>query len=88
MNLNKSLASQEQLSEILSGNGIKIAGSGTNTPLRDAPRLAAEYGGKATDWSKVSSSSYISSDGAKLEIHAYQNTVTGQVVEPKSIKLK
>lgn len=47
-----------------------------------------EYGGKATDWSKVGSSSYLFSDGLKFEIRAYQNTVTGQVVEPKSIKVK
>jgi filamentous hemagglutinin len=39
LNLNKSLASQQQLSQLTSGNGVNIAGNGTNVPLRDAPRL-------------------------------------------------
>jgi filamentous hemagglutinin len=88
LNLNKSLASQQQLSDLSAGNGVNIAGSGTNVPLRDAPRLVSEYGGQPGDWSKVSSSSYTAADGAQYEIHAYRNTVTGQVVEPKSIPLK
>ncbi|WP_157730977.1 DUF637 domain-containing protein [Variovorax sp. HW608] len=88
LNLNKSLASQQQLSELLSGNGINIAGNGTSVPLRDASRLVAEYGGQASDWSKVSSASYTAADGLKFEIHAYRNAITGQVVEPKSIPLR
>jgi len=88
LNLNKSLASQQQLSQLESGNGIDIAGNGTNVPLNDVSRLVAEYGGQASDWSKVSSSSYTAADGTQFEIHAYRNAVTGQVVEPKSIPLK
>ncbi|WP_245004757.1 hypothetical protein [Paraburkholderia sacchari] len=88
LNLNKSLASQQQLSDLATGKGVNIAGSGTNVPLRDAPRLVSEYGGQPGDWSKVSSSSYTAADGAQYEIHAYRNTITGQVVEPKSIPLK
>ncbi|GAB3627898.1 hypothetical protein GCM10027419_27490 [Pandoraea terrae] len=88
LNLNKSLASQQQLSELASGNGINVAGNGTNVPLRDAPRLASEYGGQASEWSKVSSSSYTAADGTQFEIHAYRNAVTGRIVEPKSIPLK
>ncbi|WP_244136841.1 VENN motif pre-toxin domain-containing protein [Burkholderia pyrrocinia] len=88
LNLNKSLANQQQLSQLTSGNGINIAGNGTNVPLRDAPRLVSEYGGQASDWSKVSSSGYTAADGSLFEIHAYRNAVTGQVVEPKSIPLK
>ncbi|PJO24579.1 hypothetical protein EXE55_09340 [Burkholderia glumae] len=88
MNLNKSLASQQQLSQLTSGSGINIAGNGTNVPLRDAARLVSEYGGQASDWSKVSSSSYTSADGSQFEIHAYRNAVTGQGVEPKSIPFK
>ncbi|MEJ8827508.1 hypothetical protein WKW80_36965, partial [Variovorax humicola] len=88
LNLNKSLASQQQLSQLESGNGINIAGSGTNIPLRNASRLASEYGGQISDWSKVSSASYTAADGLKFEIHAYRNTATGRVVEPKSISIK
>ncbi|NKJ48090.1 hypothetical protein CIC12_15345 [Burkholderia sp. SG-MS1] len=88
LNLNKSLASQQQLSDLAAGNGTNIAGSGTSVPLRDASRLVSEYGGQPSDWSKVSSSSYTAADGTQFEIHAYRNTATGQVVEPKSIPLK
>jgi filamentous hemagglutinin len=87
LNLNKSLASQQQLSELISGRGTNIAGSGTNVPLRDVDRLVAQYGGQPGDWSKVSSSSYKAADGSTFEIHAYRNAVTGQLVEPKSIPL-
>lgn len=82
--LNKSLASQQQISQ-LSGNALSVAGNGSNVPLRDAPRLAAQYGGDASNWSKVTSSSYTASDGTQYEIHAYKNAVTGQVVEPKTV---
>ncbi|WP_322011754.1 hemagglutinin repeat-containing protein [Paraburkholderia sp. J12] len=88
LNLNKSLASQQQLSDLAAGNGTNIAGNGTSVPLRDASRLVSEYGGQPSDWSKVSSSSYTAADGTQFEIHAYRNTATGQVVEPKSIPLK
>ena len=46
LNLNKSLASQQQLSE-LAGQATSVAGNGSNSVLRDAPRLAAEYRGKS-----------------------------------------
>ena len=88
LNLNKLLASQEQLSQLMTGNGIPIAGDGGNALLRDAPRLVSEYGGQSSDWSKVTSSSYRAADGSQFETHAYRNAVTGQVVEPKSIPLK
>jgi hypothetical protein len=50
--------------------------------LRDAPRLAAEHGGEAKGWSKVSGGSHVAKDGTKIETHAYQNGNT--VVEPKT----
>ncbi|WP_169740135.1 two-partner secretion domain-containing protein [Paraburkholderia acidipaludis] len=84
LNLNKSLASQQQLSE-LTGAVTTVAGNGSNTTLRDAPRLVAEYGGNPSDWSKVTSSSYTAADGTQYEIHAYKNAVTGEIVEPKTI---
>lgn len=67
LNLNKSLASQQQLSDLAVGNGVNIAGSVTNVPLRDVSRLVSEYGGQPSDWSKVSSSSYAAADGAQYE---------------------
>ena len=88
LGLKKQLANQQQLFELTTGKGLSIAGNGASTTLRDAPRLASEYGGNSSDWSKISSQGYVSSNGIKFEIHAYRNAVTGQIVEPKSIRLK
>ena len=82
--LNKQLASQEQVGELNSGVAERIAGAGTNKPLRDAPRLANEYGGEAGDWAKIGSSNRKHLDGFSQETHAYQNVKTGQIVEHKS----
>jgi hypothetical protein len=50
-----------------------------------AARLAAEYGGSAEDWVKVTSSHYKSPiDGSNFETHAYVNLKTGQVVGAKT----
>ncbi|CAI1845705.1 Possible hemagglutinin (DUF638) [Serratia quinivorans] len=85
LNLNKSLASEAQLADLVKSGGASLAGNGAKDPLRDAPRLVAEYGGKVSDWSKVSSKSYTAADGSQFEIHAYRNAITGQLVEPKTI---
>ncbi len=86
IDLNKSLASQEQMGQLAAGNGDVMSGAGTATTLRDSQRLAAQYGGDAGDWQKVNSGNY-NPGGAKgggFETHAYQNSKTGQVVEMKS----
>jgi filamentous hemagglutinin len=88
LKLNKSLASESQLSELSRTGGLAVAGAGTETTLRVAEDLAKQYGGKASDWSKVTSSSYKAADGTIFEIHAYRNSVTGKLVEPKSIPIK
>jgi len=82
--LNKQLASQEQVGELNSGVAERIAGAGTNKKLRDAPRLANEYGGNNSDWAKIRSSNRSHADGFNQETHAYQNTITGQTVEYKT----
>ena len=86
LNLNKSLASQEQMGQLAAGQGEAIAGAGTGTTLRDSQRLASQYGGDPGDWQKVASGNY-NPGGAKgggFETHAYQNVKTGQVVEMKT----
>jgi filamentous hemagglutinin len=88
LNLNKSLANEAQLADLMKNGGTSVAGKGAKKELRDAPRLVAEYGGNASDWSKVTSESYKAADGTIFEIHAYRNAITGQLVEPKSIPLK
>ena len=83
--LGKQLASESQLADVMAGEGTAIIGAGTGRALNDAQRLATEYGGSASDWAKVSSSTYKAKDGSIIEVHACQNIRTGKVVEAKSV---
>jgi RHS repeat-associated protein len=85
--LEKALASEAQTAKLLTGKGEAIAGAGTKKEFRDAERVAAEHGGQAKDWSKVSGGDHVAKDGTKIETHAVENKVTGQVGEIKT-KLK
>lgn len=79
--LAKSLASEEQIAQ----TGIGLAGSGTENALRVAQQLAQDYGGEPGDWAKMSSTARDMPDGTHIETHWYENVVTGQRVEYKSI---
>lgn len=68
------LASQAQMSE----KGVSILGK-----LRAGSRLASQYGGKASDWVKMSSTSY-SNAFRTIETHWYQNLRTNARVEFKT----
>ena len=78
--LRRSLASAQQMGE----EGTVIAGTGSRVALRNAEKLAAEYGGKATDWVKKTSTSYRGSDGVAIETHWYENVATGERVLRKT----
>jgi hypothetical protein len=78
--LGRQLASEGQTAE----SGSAFAGSGTSTALRDAPRLAQQYGGAPEDWMKMTSSRYTGADGFSFETHWYQNDVLGQALEHKT----
>jgi RHS repeat-associated protein len=82
--LNKQVASESQVAQVAAGEGEAIAGAGSSKVLRDAPRLAAEHGGVASDWAKVRSWSYKAADGSTYEVHAYQHIPSGTVVEYKT----
>ncbi|GGY12424.1 hypothetical protein [Paludibacterium paludis] len=86
--LNKQLASEAQLAELKSTGGKLMAGHQPDKPIHDLKRLLAEYGGRPSDWRKISSKSYTAVDGTRFEIHAYWNTVTKQLVEPKTIVIR
>jgi RHS repeat-associated protein len=88
VNLTKQIASESQVVEIVAGEGRAIMGAGTNRVLTDAPRLAAEYGGQASDWAKVTSWAFKAADRSVLETHAYKNAATGRIVEMKSVSSK
>lgn len=69
----------------MSGGGTVTHGAGTGKALEQAERLAAEHGGKAGSYQKVSSSAHRAPDGGHVETHAFRNTETGEIVEPKTI---
>jgi hypothetical protein len=85
--LNKSLASEQQMGELTSGEGNAMAGAGQARAIDDINRLVNQYGGEEGDWIKVTSSHYWppgdSEELGGFETHAYQNVKTGQVVEMK-----
>jgi RHS repeat-associated protein len=77
--LHRKLTVEEGIAELRAGKGEVIAGAGSTVALRDAPRLAAQYGGKKEDWAKISSTA-----PGRSQMHAYKNILTGQVVEIKA----
>ena len=87
-NLARQLTSEEQMAQAAAGKGTPLAGAGTNTVLRDAPRLAKQYGGDAADRAKMGTENSVrhgvrTPGGVNFETHWYQNAKTGQVVEIK-----
>lgn len=81
LNLKKRLASEEQSS----AKGVVIAGPGSRKILKQSNRLAEQYGGNSSDWTKKSSPLYVGEDGKGFQTHWYENTTTGQRVEYKTI---
>lgn len=79
-NLEKQLGSEEGSAELQNGGGRAMNGAGTDSPIKDINRIVSEYGGKPGDWSKVTST-----NSGHIQVHAYKNVVTGQVVELKSM---
>ncbi len=72
------IASERLLGEAIAGAGFRkaIAGPGTRALLRDRFRLSQQYGGSVADWAKMTGSS-ATIDGKLVQIHWYENIVTG-----------
>ena len=70
--------------DLMSNGGKRMAGPKTDIIVKDEPRLIATYGGKPGDWAKIKGQNYRLETGETIEIHAYQNVTTGQIVEPKT----
>jgi RHS repeat-associated protein len=91
--LKDSYRNLELVGEALSGVGQQLIAAGDK--IRDVPRLVGEYGGKATDWVKLSTRGVEPSKmqryaqqagrGTSIQIHYYKNIVTGKIVEMKSV---
>ena len=84
LRLQKSLASEAQVAEVEAGKAKAIAGPGAEERLRDASRLAEQYGGRPEEWTKVSSKSFSAKDGTHIQVHGYRNVNNGKVVELKT----
>jgi hypothetical protein len=81
--LAKALASEAQVA----GRGIAVAGAGdkSGTVLRVAGELAAKYGGKPGEWSKMTSGAYKAADGSVISTHWYERLGSQIKYEVKSI---
>lgn len=78
----RNLQEQLLLQDAKAGNARQIQG-GPLVPLRDAPRLVANYGGQPEDWIKMVSTQSTIIDGAVVEVHWFRNNRTGQNFEFK-----
>lgn len=91
--LKDSYKNLELVGEALSGVGQRLIAAGDE--IRDVGRLVSQYGGKASDWVKLSTSGVDPSKmqvyaqragrGTPIEMHYYKNIVTGAIVEMKSV---
>jgi hypothetical protein len=62
--------------------GRELAGPEHENPVKDEPRLISKYGGQPGDWVKVTSHAVRTEQGM-MQTHAYRNTKTGEIIEPK-----
>lgn len=76
---------QEQilLEDARSQPGIEIQG-GPDIPLRDVPRLVANYGGSAEDWYKISSNQSAVIEGAIAQVHWFKILPLAKMSSTKS----
>jgi RHS repeat-associated protein len=91
--LKDSYKNLELAGEALSGVGQRVIAAGDE--IRDVARLVSQYGGKASDWVKLSTSGVDPSKmqayaqqagrGTPIQMHYYKNIVTGAIVEMKSV---
>ena len=77
--LQKQLASEAQVSQLKDGGGKVIS-----QPAKQADAVAAKTGSDPKNIQKVSSDSFTAKDGQKLETHAYRDSSTNEVFEPKT----
>jgi RHS repeat-associated protein len=71
------------IKRLAAGEGRIIAGRG-EAVFRGAEQAAAKYGGKASDYTKVSVSTRTAS-GDRVSVHAIRNEVTGKIYERRVI---
>ena len=73
------------LAEALAGGGKAIIGAGTTKTLGVAGELAAQHGGRAGEWAKMTTHAETVLGGRiQFSIHYYKNTASGLAVELKA----
>ncbi len=78
----RNLPEQLLLQDAKAGN-CKVIRRGTDSPLGDAPRLIAVYGGNSGDWDKMTSIEAFEINGASIQVHWFRNSQNFQEVEFK-----
>ncbi len=76
----KTLAHKLNIQEKMGEVGITIA---SGYGIKDINRLTFTYGGRSIDWAKKSSTQFATNTGQKIELHWYENILTGKRVEYK-----
>lgn len=77
-------AKKAAVADFRKGGGKVIAGGKTGTPVYKAQELARKYGGKPSDYEKVTSKEIgRGSNGTSVQVHAFRNRQTKQIVEEK-----
>jgi len=72
------------LGRLAAGEGRIIAGPGVKDAFRGAEAAAAKYGGKGSEYTKVSVSS-VTEAGDRVSVHPIRNGTTGEIFKPKGI---
>jgi len=78
--LGKELASASQMSQLAEGGGKVLS-----QPAKQAERIAAQTGAEASNIQKVSSDAFVAKDGKQIQTHAFRDTLTNEIIEPKTI---
>ena len=78
----RALAVGSGLKGLAAGEGHIIAGAGAKSAFRGAEAAATKYGGKASEYTKVSVSS-VTKSGDRVSVHAIRNETTKEIFEWK-----
>ena len=82
-NLQEQILMQDALAAAVQSINCKEILGTSQEPLRDAPRLVANYGGNLEDWVKMASTQTTIINGASVQVHWFRNRQTLENVEFK-----
>lgn len=82
-NLQEQLLMQDAKAAAIQAINCKEILGTPQEPLRDSPRLVANYGGNLEDWVKMASTQTAIINGASVQVHWFRNRQTLENVEFK-----